>query len=248
MFDLKPLRHTSTLPFSTGTTPAMPSCRLCPKSGSKIRVVASATMNLCGCPNMRSLTQLRRHEWLLFPVRAHVDLVAAAAAPHFTRTESRHLGLGRVARHVDQRGVEARILEAIADQVLHAQLAHVAERQSAGRMGAWESSVEPSVPCFGLGDGIIPQGLEVGAVGVVVERLPNALHGEKSFGLAVPGHCFADLSCEIAKLLLNFTDYTDCGKTKPCQDRDGLFSYFKITLGITHRYSPSDVIKRQALG
>ena len=58
---------------------------------------------------------------------------------------------------------------------------------------------------------IIPQGLEVGADGIVVEGLPNALHGEKSFGLAVPGRCFADLSCEITKLLLNFTNYTGCG-------------------------------------
>ena len=92
-----------------------------------------------------------------------------------------------------------------------AQLAHAAERHRRAGAGAWGSSVEPSVPRFGLGDGIIPQGLEVGADGIVVEGLPNALHGEKSFGLAVPGRCFADLSCEITKLLLNFTNYTGCG-------------------------------------
>ena len=91
------------------------------------------------------------------------------------------------------------------------QLAHAAERHRRAGAGAWGSSVEPSVPRFGLGDGIIPQGLEVGADGIVVEGLPNALHGEKSFGLAVPGRCFADLSCEITKLLLNFTNYTGCG-------------------------------------
>ncbi len=46
-----------------------------------------------------------------------------------------------------------------------------------------------------------------------------------------PGPCFTDLSCEIAKLLFNFTDYTDYGKTKSSQDRGGLFSYFKIAHG-----------------
>ena len=114
-----------------------------------------------------------------------------------------------------------------------------------GPGGCLGSSVEPSVPRFGLGDGNIPQGLEVGVAGILVEGLPNALHGEKSFGLAVPGRCFADLSCEIAKLLLNFTNYTDCGKAKPCQDRDGLFSYLKITLGIMRRHSPYDIRPNQ---
>ena len=50
---------------------------------------------------------------------------AAALHPAF---EPRHLGLDRIARHVDQRLMAARVVEAEGDQVLHAQLAHVAER------------------------------------------------------------------------------------------------------------------------
>jgi hypothetical protein len=58
------------------------------------------------------------------------DAVAPAAAlgtdhPAF---QVPHLGLGRVARHIDQRRMSAGIVEAVRDQVLHAKLAHVAER------------------------------------------------------------------------------------------------------------------------
>ena len=58
--------------------------------------------------------------------RAHVDLVAAAAAlaafhPAF---EPRHFGLGRIARHVNQCLMAAGVVEAGGEQVLHTLVAH----------------------------------------------------------------------------------------------------------------------------
>ena len=51
--------------------------------------------------------------------------------PHFTRLLNHGIGIGRIARHVDQRLVAAGVVEAGGDQVLHA--AHIAERH--GRAG-----------------------------------------------------------------------------------------------------------------
>jgi hypothetical protein len=59
-------------------------------------------------------------------VRACVDVSTPALAALHARAERRHLGLGRIVRHVDQRHVTAGIVEAGRDQPLHAQLAHVA--------------------------------------------------------------------------------------------------------------------------
>jgi hypothetical protein len=58
-------------------------------------------------------------------VRARVDVSTPALAALHARAERRHLGLGRIARHVDQCAVTAGIVEAGRDQVVHAQLAHV---------------------------------------------------------------------------------------------------------------------------
>ena len=76
---------------------------------------------------------------LFFPVRAHVDLDAPAAAlaafhPAF---EPRHLGLGRVARHVNQPwfGRSHRGRTRSSDAAL---LAHVAERH---RRAGWEIKI-----------------------------------------------------------------------------------------------------------
>ena len=70
-----------------------------------------------------------RLRWLLFPIRAHVDLVAAAAlGADQARAKPRDLSISRIVRHVDQRGVPAGIVETRRNQVLHAELAHVAER------------------------------------------------------------------------------------------------------------------------
>ena len=50
-------------------------------------------------------------------------------------SEVRHLSLGRVARHVEQRGVSAGVVMTERDQPLHAERAHVAERhRRAGRV------------------------------------------------------------------------------------------------------------------
>ena len=42
--------------------------------------------------------------------------------------KGRHFGFGRIARHVDQRRVPTRVVEAVRDQLLHPELAYVAER------------------------------------------------------------------------------------------------------------------------
>ena len=48
-------------------------------------------------------------------------------ADNFIR-ERRHLGIGRILRDVDQTLVTARILEAGGNEMMHAEMAHVAER------------------------------------------------------------------------------------------------------------------------
>jgi hypothetical protein len=48
--------------------------------------------------------------------------------PRRQKPQLRHLGVGRIARHVDQRDVPTGVIEAGCDQVLHAKLAYVAER------------------------------------------------------------------------------------------------------------------------
>ena len=52
---------------------------------------------------------------------ASFELVQANAKP-------RHLGIAGIARHIDDRLVAATIVQATGDQVMHALLAHVAER------------------------------------------------------------------------------------------------------------------------
>ena len=68
-----------------------------------------------------------------FPVRAYVDLVAPAAALH-PAFEPRHLGPGRIARHVDQCLVPARGVEAGGEQVMRAELVNV---RVIGRPGSY---------------------------------------------------------------------------------------------------------------
>ena len=60
-----------------------------------------------------------------FPVRPHVDALAAALPAFVAALERRHFGVGRVGRHVDQRLVTAGVVVALTDEVMHAQLAHV---------------------------------------------------------------------------------------------------------------------------
>ena len=81
----------------------------------------------CSAPHLAGQAVAR---WLLFPIWAYVDLVAPTAAlgTDDPASEPRHLGLGRIARYVDQCGMSAGIVQTERDQVLHAEIAHVAER------------------------------------------------------------------------------------------------------------------------
>ena len=88
-------------------------------------ISACRTITIIATPSGQALA------WrLLFPIWTHVDLIAWAAAlgADNTTAEPRHLGLSRIVRHIDQRGVAAGIVEAVRDQVPHVQLAHIAER------------------------------------------------------------------------------------------------------------------------
>ena len=94
--------------------------------------ILGSTQRVCGfqcrrsAPHLACQAPLRR---LLFPVRANVDLVASAAAlgANHSASEIRHLGVGRIARHVDQGLVPAGIVKARRDEPLHAQFAYIAE-------------------------------------------------------------------------------------------------------------------------
>jgi len=61
---------------------------------------------------------------LLFPVRADINALAAALAALGSLHESRNFGIAGIARHVDQRRVPARIIEAGRKQPAHAERAH----------------------------------------------------------------------------------------------------------------------------
>jgi hypothetical protein len=66
--------------------------------------------------------------WLLFPVRPHIDMAAsrsALRAGDLTR-ERRHLGIGGIARYVDEALMSARVAEAGGDKMMHTKVAHVA--------------------------------------------------------------------------------------------------------------------------
>ena len=112
-----------------------------PNSGSRCSRISSGDMCLLDAPKRSdSLIGLVGAPFIATPcrsgspaaaapsVRARVDVSTPALAALHARAERRHLGLGRIARHVDQCAVTAGIVEAGRDQVVHAQLAHVAER------------------------------------------------------------------------------------------------------------------------
>ena len=71
---------------------------------------------------------------VLLPVRPHVNAPTArtALAALHVGLEPRNWRVTRIALHVDQRLVAAGVVQAIGDQVMHAQLAHVAERHRRG--------------------------------------------------------------------------------------------------------------------
>jgi hypothetical protein len=72
------------------------------------------------------IPQLRRHSRPLSPVRPHVRTWPGAG----TRAPQ----IIGITRHVDQRLMPTRVIEAERDQMMHAQLAHVAERH---RRAGW---------------------------------------------------------------------------------------------------------------
>jgi hypothetical protein len=76
------------------------------------RAVSGSPPNLAG---------QARPWWLLFPVGAHVDLVASAAAlgADHMASEVGDFSFGRVAPYIDQRRVSAGIVQTGRDQPLH---------------------------------------------------------------------------------------------------------------------------------
>jgi len=65
---------------------------------------------------------------LLFRVRPHVNISVTPLAAFYARPERRRFDIIRIARHVDQGMMPTSVVVAERDQVLHAQLARVAER------------------------------------------------------------------------------------------------------------------------
>jgi hypothetical protein len=67
---------------------------------------------------------------LLFPIGPHVDVTVTRRAlrAYGLASKQQHFGIIGKFRHVDQRGVSARWVQAIGDEALNAQVAHVAER------------------------------------------------------------------------------------------------------------------------
>jgi hypothetical protein len=87
--------------------------------------ILDSTQRVCGFPCRRSAPHLAGQALarrLLFPVRAHVDLVPAAAALSADNASAkpRHFSLSGIARHVDQCGMSADVVEAGRDQPLYA--------------------------------------------------------------------------------------------------------------------------------
>jgi hypothetical protein len=77
----------------------------------------------------------------VLPVRPHVNPSAAGSALH-PALEPRHQRVAWILRHVDQRLVTARVVEAEGDQVTHTSLVHVAERH---RWAGWAVRVSSAL-------------------------------------------------------------------------------------------------------